>query len=143
MATHIYIFFFLIQTLVAEPFIVLIPALARTFEVAAEYRPCWRQTQATYMYSAFHLLLPWLENDFILSFKTSYYFFLFWTLIAELVIDSISVLARTCPRLAGEDSSHRREYCWRHNHAVAHAYEVGTKKSILVLLHRRFRLNWK
>ena len=29
--------------------------------------------------------------------------FLFWTLIAELVIDSISVLARTCPRLAGED----------------------------------------
>ena len=78
--------------------------------------------------SAFHLLPPWLENDFMLSSKTSYYFFIFWTLIAERVIDSISVLARTCPRLAGEDWSHRREYCWRHNHAVAHTYEVGTKK---------------
>ena len=48
--------------------------------------------------------------------NTSYKFFLFWTPIAELVINSISVLARTCPRLAGEDRPHRREYCWRHNH---------------------------
>ena len=45
-------------------------------------------------------------------------FFLFWTLIAELVIDSISVLARTRPRLAGEDWPHGREYCWRYNHAL-------------------------
>jgi hypothetical protein len=55
--------------------------------------------------------------------------FLFWTFIAEHVINSISVLARTCPRLAGEDWPHRREYCWRHNHAVTHSYAVGTKKN--------------
>ena len=52
------------------------------------------------------------------AMDTSYNFFLFWTLIAELVINSISMLARTCPRLAGEDWPHRREYCWRHNHGV-------------------------
>ena len=51
------------------------------------------------------------------AIHTTYYFFLFWTLIAELVINSISVLARTCPRLAGGDWPHRREHCWRHNHA--------------------------
>ena len=66
--------------------------------------------------------------------ETSYYFFLLWTLIAELVIDSISVLARTCPRLAGEDWPHRREYCWRHNHAVAHTCKVGTKKHYMYAL---------
>ena len=48
--------------------------------------------------------------------------FLFWTFIAELVINSISVLARTCPRLAGEDWPHRREYCWRHNHGHSSRY---------------------
>ena len=47
-----------------------------------------------------------VEKCFHFFSKTSYYFFLFWTLIAELVIDSISVLARTCPRLAGEDWPH-------------------------------------
>ena len=80
------------------------------------------------MYSALYLLLPWFQNNIILSLRTSYFFFLFWTLIAELVIDWISVLARTCPRLAGEDWLHRREYCWHHNHAVAGIYKVGTKK---------------
>ena len=46
------------------------------------------------------------------AMDTSYYFFfLFWTLIVEFVINLISVLARTCPRLAGEDWPHRREFC--------------------------------
>ena len=71
-------------------------------------------------------------------------FFLFWTLIAELVINSISVLARTCPRLAGEDWRHRREYCWRHNHGqyiwtictVRYIF-VSSKFYFFVFLHSR------
>ena len=70
-------------------------------------------------YPVERLLLFYPTELVILSFETSnYFFFLFWTLIAELVIDSISVLARTCPRLAGEDWPHGREYCWRHNPAL-------------------------